>query len=159
MSGGETASGSKQDSFYAPEVITYLIWILFCLCDLLATCEQQFVQLFQVPHLRHRRQPVTAELPAFSFHLALFIAAGRIAELRFIAPVRAERYEARRLFALIHPHSRRHSTGFFDDHLTVTSELAHSELRWQAFLSTKEITGYISLLLEPRFALIIPLKY
>lgn len=47
----------------------------------------------------------------------------------------------------------------FDDHLTVTSTLTYSELRWQAFLSTKEIPGYISLILEPRFALVIPLKY
>ena len=45
----------------------------------------------------------------------------------------------------------------FDDHLIVTSELARSELRWQAFLKTKETTGYLCLYLSPQLAYIIPL--
>ncbi len=36
----------------------------------------------------------------------------------------------------------------FDDHLTVTSELSHSDIRWQAFLMRKETVGYFYLMLN-----------
>ena len=51
---------------------------------------------------RHRnpRQMIPPEESTFSFHASFFIAARRIAELGRIAPVRPERHEARRLFAL-----------------------------------------------------------
>ena len=47
----------------------------------------------------------------------------------------------------------------FDDHLTLTSELVHSEFRWQAFLKIKEMKGYLCLIQDPAAALIIPLAY
>ena len=47
----------------------------------------------------------------------------------------------------------------FDDHLTVTSELARSEIRWGTFLKARETDGYIFLYLGPIFAHIIPLAY
>ena len=43
---------------------------------------------------------IPPEESTFSFHASFFIAARRIAELGRIAPVRPERHEARRLFAL-----------------------------------------------------------
>jgi hypothetical protein len=33
----------------------------------------------------------------------------------------------------------------FEDHITMTSELGHSELRWQAFLTAEETKDYIRL--------------
>jgi hypothetical protein len=47
----------------------------------------------------------------------------------------------------------------FEDHLTVTSELAHVDVRWQAFLKAKETTGYVCLYLGPMVAYIIPMAY
>jgi len=46
----------------------------------------------------------------------------------------------------------------FDDHLTMTSELAHSEIRWQAFLTRKERAGYLYLLFNLSNAFFIPLS-
>lgn len=48
---------------------------------------------------------------------------------------------------------------FFDDHLTATSELFHSEIRWQAFLTRKENPAYLHLILNPAMAFVIPLAY
>jgi hypothetical protein len=47
----------------------------------------------------------------------------------------------------------------FDDRLTVESELARCEIRWQGFLKARETTGYLCLFSEPMSALIIPLAY
>ena len=53
--------------------------------------QQLFVQSRQVRGFRHRHQTV-APIPAqLSFHATLFIAAGRVAILALISPVRAER--------------------------------------------------------------------
>jgi hypothetical protein len=47
----------------------------------------------------------------------------------------------------------------FEDHLTITSELVHTELRWQAFLKAKETTGNVCLYLGPMVAYVIPMAY
>lgn len=45
----------------------------------------------------------------------------------------------------------------FDDHLTMISELVHSEIRWPAFLTRREKAGYLYLLLNLSNAFLIPL--
>ena len=62
---------------------------------------QQFIQLRQIPRLRHRHQMIAPEVAALVLHPALLVAARRVAELALETPMRPERKEALRLFPLV----------------------------------------------------------
>src|SRR5512144_2364751 len=66
-----------------------------------AVDQQLPVQFTEINSLRHRNPVVPAEVACFAFHSALLMPFARCAEIALEAPVRAERDEARGLFALI----------------------------------------------------------
>jgi hypothetical protein len=76
----------------------------YALLFLFSRGEEQFVQMFQIPRLGRRHKIVPPDLALFAFHPSFLVAAGRIAELAFESPVRAEGHEPFRLFALMASH-------------------------------------------------------
>jgi hypothetical protein len=47
----------------------------------------------------------------------------------------------------------------FDDHFTVASEDAKSELRWQSVIKTKQSRNYLALYLSPKILYVIPFRH
>src|SRR5450756_1115761 len=62
-----------------------------------AGIQDLLVQCVQTACFRDRHQPVAPEPPQLTFHAAFFVAAGRVAVLALIAPVRPERNDTIRL--------------------------------------------------------------
>src|SRR6185437_20519 len=68
------------------------------------------VQLIQIASFRKRHPVVAAEVAAFSFHAALFVAASRVTELTLKTPVRTECNEAAGLLTAVSAQHLLHST-------------------------------------------------
>ena len=84
------------------------MWRVFLASDvalvlLTAATTQVRVELVPVSKLRNRCPVVAAEVAHFAFYPTFLVASTRIAELRVESPVRAKRYEALRLVALVTP--------------------------------------------------------
>ena len=75
-----------------------------------ATPLQICVQLVQVTGFRKRHPVVASKVSAFAFDAALFVAAGRVAELALKAPVRSEGDETARLLTAISAQDLLHCT-------------------------------------------------
>src|ERR1039458_6986776 len=69
---------------------------------------QQLVQMRIISRHRDWHQMIPPEEPTFSFDAAFLIPPRRIAELRLVAPVRAEGEEPRPLLPLRSPHDSLH---------------------------------------------------